>query len=140
MKFILDTNIIISALIKDSLSRKIITNYPFDFFVPSFAFSEILKYKKYICKKASISEKRFIILLNKISEHLIVVPVNKYKREMKKAHKLISDKKDVAFLACALALRVNIWSDDKHFMEQKKIKVFTTKDFVKSFLKSKEYK
>lgn len=40
---------------------------------------------------------------------------------------MISDPKDVPFLALALSESAEaIWSDDKHFREQEEIPVFTT--------------
>ena len=137
MKFVLDTNIILSALIKDSLSRKIITTLDFEFFTPSFALSEITKHKKYICKKALISEKQFKSLFNKVFEYVKIVPLGYYKNYISQSIGLIEDRKDVSFLACAIALNSNIWSNDKHFKNQKKIKIFTTEEFIKKFLKKK---
>jgi len=135
MKFVLDTNITISALIKDNLSRKIITNIEFEFFTPSFSLSEIMKYKNYAYKKASITEESFTLLLNKIFEYVKIIPMGKYKFYINQSMNLIEDKKDVSFLACAIALNASILSDDKHFKNQKKVNVFTTEEFVKKFLK-----
>ncbi|MFH1311301.1 MAG: PIN domain-containing protein [Nanoarchaeota archaeon] len=139
MKFVLDTNIILSALIKNSLSRKIITTLESEFFTPSFTLSEIIKYKKYIFKKALINEKQFRVLFNKIFEYVKIVPLVYYKDYIPQLINLIEDKKDIPFLACAIALNSNIWSNDKHFKQQKKIKVFTTDEFIKKFLKKSEF-
>jgi predicted nucleic acid-binding protein len=43
------------------------------------------------------------------------------------------DKKDVPFIAAALALNCSIWSDDKHFKKQKEIKIFTTKEVMEIY-------
>ena len=136
MKFVLDTNIILSALIKDSLTRKIIKNLEFEFFVPSYSLSEIKKYKKYACKKARITEKQFDVLLKNLFESIEIVPIHFYEKQLEVSKKLIDDIKDVPFLACAIALKSDIWSDDKDFQKQKKVKIFTTSDFIKRFLKS----
>jgi predicted nucleic acid-binding protein len=40
------------------------------------------------------------------------------------------DIKDTPFLAAALATKSDIWSDDKHFEKQNKVKVWKTKDIV----------
>jgi len=135
MKFVLDTNILLSALIKNSLSRKIITSMDFDFFVPSFALSEISKYKSYICRKAGINSVEFRSLMKILFEYIEVVPSDYYRANMNTARKLISDKKDAPFLACALFLNAEILSNDAHFREQKKVKVLTMQEFVKKFLK-----
>ena len=41
------------------------------------------------------------------------------------------DKNDTPFIAAALAANLPIWSDDKHFEKQNKIKIFKTKDLVR---------
>ena len=135
MKFVLDTNIILSALIKDSLTRKIIKNLEFEFFAPSFSLSEIKKYKKYVCEKSSITEKQFDVVLKTLFENIEIVSVDFYKKYIKESKKLISDVKDTPFLACAISLNADIWSDDRDFKEQKKVKIYTTHEFIKRFLK-----
>ena len=47
MEVVIDTNIIISALLKDGFSRKLILNEKFKFITPSYTISEISKYKRY---------------------------------------------------------------------------------------------
>ena len=41
------------------------------------------------------------------------------------------DPDDTPFIAAALATNSDIWSDDKHFEKQNKIKVWKTSDLVK---------
>ena len=135
MKFVLDTNIILSALIKDSLTRKIINNIGFEFYVPSFSLSEINKYRDYVCKKSSITKDQFDVLLKYLFEKIEIVPVYFYEKRLKESKTLIDDIKDVPFLACAIALKADIWSDDSDFKKQRKVKVFTTQEFLKKFLK-----
>jgi predicted nucleic acid-binding protein len=63
--------------------------------------------------------------------------MNKYKPFREKALKIMEsiDKKDAPFIALALSIPVDgIWSDDKHFKQQKTIKIFTTKDLIFQFL------
>ncbi|MBI2044571.1 hypothetical protein HYT23_00780 [Candidatus Pacearchaeota archaeon] len=135
MNFVVDINIIISALLKDGLCREILTDFNFSFFTPSFTLSEIMKYKEYVCKKSSLNDEQFNSTLNKIFEYIKIIPFDKYNGYINQSMKLIDDKKDVSFLACAIFLNASILSDDKHFKKQKKIKVFTTEEFVKKFLK-----
>ncbi len=135
MKFVVDTNILISALLKDGLCRELLSDFNFSFFTPSFALSEITKYKEYICKKSLLTEEQFNSILKKIFEYIKIVKLNEYVDSINESKKLIEDANDVSFLACAIALDTSILSNDKHFKKQKKIKVFTTEEFVKKFLK-----
>ena len=56
MKFIIDRNIVISSLIKDSTTRELLLNEKFDYYLPEIVFVEVQKYKSYISKKAGLTE------------------------------------------------------------------------------------
>jgi predicted nucleic acid-binding protein len=56
MKLIIDTNSIISALIKNGILRRIIFLPAIEFITPDHNLTEISKYKKLICKKAKITK------------------------------------------------------------------------------------
>ena len=48
MKLIIDTNILISRLLKDSTIRKILLNESLSFYLPEIVLSEVNKYLPYI--------------------------------------------------------------------------------------------
>lgn len=50
MNIVIDSNIIFSALIKDSIKRSLILRYEGSFLFPSFIFEELEKYKSYLMK------------------------------------------------------------------------------------------
>ncbi len=56
MKIVIDTNKLMSALIKDSLTRTIITTSGWSFYYPNISFQEIEKYKNVILEKSEMSE------------------------------------------------------------------------------------
>ena len=132
MKIIIDTNKIISSLIRDGISRKILFNKNFDFFTPDYSISEIQEHKEEIFEKTHLNDGEFEILLSLIFERIDIVPEEDYKNMIIDASNLISDKDDAPFLATAFSLNVDgIWSDDSHFLEQNKIKIFKTEDMMK---------
>jgi predicted nucleic acid-binding protein len=132
MRLVADTNCIISALIKNSVSRKIIINTNFKFYTPDFTLEEIRKHKLLICEKAGITEKNFEILIMLLFEKIEVVPKQEYEQFINKSKHLTDDIDDVPFFACAIAIKTEgIWSDDKHFEKQNQIKVWKTKDLTK---------
>ena len=56
MKIIIDSNILFSALIKDSTIRKIILNYDEFFLFPDFIFQEMEKHKQELFDKSGMNE------------------------------------------------------------------------------------
>tara|TARA_B100000315_G_C14440811_1_gene524593 strand:+ start:313 stop:738 length:426 start_codon:yes stop_codon:yes gene_type:complete len=139
MIFVIDTNILISALIRDSTTRKIIVELDWDFCYPEEAFHEVRKYQNLILEKSGIDEKEYTELLNYLLKHIILIPEEVIQQKHGEAYKLLGkiDPDDVIFLAAALSLENSkIWSDDGHFEKQDKVRVFKTKHIVGLFFLS----
>ena len=137
MNIVLDTDILISALIKDSITRKIIVESGWSFYYPKTSFYEIRKYKGLILEKSGLNEAEYEQLLSRLLNHILVVEDVKFNNEMEQAKKLIGkrDPDDVIFLATALSIPDSaIWSDDRDFEGQSKIEVLKTEDVVRLFL------
>ena len=134
MKLVIDTNCIISSLIKDGISRKIIFSPAIKFITPDHTLNEISKYKKIICKKAKIKSKEFDIIFNLIFEKITIIPKEEYKKFIRSAKKLIDDLDDVPFIALCLASKADgIWSDDTHFKTRKEITIYRTRELALAF-------
>ena len=86
------------------------------------------KYRGLVLKKAKISEAELELVLDKLFAKMIVLDDNVVKTRMEEAEKIMEniDANDSPFLAAALATDSCIWSDDKHFEKQKRIKVWKT--------------
>ncbi len=133
MNLVVDTNRIIAALIKDSISRKILFSGKFMFITLDLSKKEIEKHKDYIIKKADISKNEFYELLKTMFTRIYVlndIIIKKYMDEAKQIMDNI-DEADTPFIAAALAVNSPIWSDDKHFQKQYKVTVFKTEDLNK---------
>ena len=133
MKFIIDTNILISSLLKDSTTREILLNESFNFYIPEIILSEVNKYLPYIIQKSELTEEELKELLNTLLENLILVPIDEYEKKMDKGMEIIGniDENDSQFIALALSIENDgIWSNDKHFKKQKEIKVYKTIDIL----------
>lgn len=131
MKLVVDTNKIIASMIKDSYSRRIISDPRFQFITPDYTLQELSKYEKTIRKKANLTHQEFDILLALIFEHITITPKEEYKEFLDEAQTLIEDIDDAPFIALCLAIRVDgVWSDDTHFYTQKQFTVFRTKDLA----------
>ena len=132
MNIVIDTNIFISALIKDSLTRYIIVNSKDNLLLPEFELEEIYNHKDEIMKKAKLSEKELDILLLRLLRYVRVIPTDLIINQKEGAFRIIGhiDPDDVIFFATALTFNSIIWSDDKHFKMQDKINIIITKDML----------
>ena len=132
MKLIVDTNRILAALIKNGLSRKIVTSGSFELYAPNYVLDEVMRHIDYVFKKSGISRseiKKFLLLF---MENLTIINDAEIKVHIEEARKIIGhiDINDAPILACALAIKCGIWTEDKHFEKQNKIDVWHTKDLI----------
>lgn len=133
MKLVADTNRIIAALIKDSTSRKILLNKNFQFTSIVFTKTEIKKHEEEILQKSRLSEQEYAELFEKLFKKIELVDEKDIKTQfVKKGIKIMKniDESDSLFVAIALQEKCAVWSDDKHFLKQKKVKVLTTKELI----------
>jgi len=131
--FIVDTNRIIAGLIRDSTSREILLNPNFEFYTPDFLLSEIKTHKDLIMKKGDLSERKFNTIYELLIDRINVLPKSDIMDHIDEAKQIIGniDRDDVTFIALALAISNNgIWTEDKHFKKQNKIKIWNTKEIL----------
>jgi predicted nucleic acid-binding protein len=134
MKLVVDTNIIISALLRDGISRKILFSPFIHCYTPDYTLDEINKYEKLICEKAKVSHDGFKLVLNLIFEKIQIIPIKDYQNKISQAKTIIKDIDDVSFIALSLALNADgIWTDDKHFKNRKDLSIFRTKELARIY-------
>lgn len=101
---------------------------------PETLLPSIRKYENVILEKSGLSKEDFETLLSLILENIEVIEKGGYENYLEEADKILGhiDKEDVSYIALALS-RVNdrVWSDDRHFQQQKRIKIWKTEDVTK---------
>ena len=133
MNIIVDSNVLFSALIKNSTTRKIILEYDGLFLFPSFIFEEMHKHINELMQKSAMSIEEFNQLLKLILTKVKVVQAEMLYPHRDKALEIVKeiDTNDVLFIACALAYPKSvIWSNDKKLKKQNKIKVLNTAEII----------
>ena len=134
MRLVIDTSSIISALIKNGISRRIIVTPAIQFVTPDHSLKEISKYKELVCKKAKINANQFNIIFNLLFEKITIIPKEEYEEFFDTAKTLIDDINDVPFIALCLASKADgIWSDDTHFKTRKEITIYRTRELALAF-------
>ena len=133
MRLVLDTNILIAALIKDSLTRNILFLPDFEFLVPEYALEEVNRHRAKIARHSRLKYREIDLLLSLLLESVTVVTAEKIEPHMKTAEALIGniDPGDVPFVAVALAVENDgIWSNDRAFERLSGIKLWKTSDIM----------
>ncbi len=134
MIIILDSNVIIAALIKDSITRKIIIDLHPHIYFPEEMSKEIKKYKDIIKKKAKINEQQFLEAYQKLFKYIKTVPNDDILKYKEKAQRIMQeiDPKDHLLIAASFCFPDSvIWSNDPHLKMQTKVNTFTTLEIIK---------
>ena len=134
MIVVIDTNVLISALIRDSATRRIIINSGMEFYYPEASLHELRKYKSLILDKSGLSEIEYEKIMNNLFGYITLIPTEKLNEHSEEARKIIGkiDPDDVVFIAAAICYEDPvIWSDDRHFDKQGRVKVLKTSDMIK---------
>lgn len=125
MLLVIDANIVISSLIKDSKTREIIMSGKFSFVSPDYLLDEIYKYKDYIKQKANLAESDIDTLIWIVLKRVTIVPYDRYRLRIAEASRIMSnDTKDVPYVACYLQEKCDaIWTNDSDYLGKPEINI-----------------
>jgi predicted nucleic acid-binding protein len=129
MRLVLDTNVLIAALIKDSITRRILLLPDLAFLLPAFALDEIAIHRSKILRATRLKGDELDLLLTLLLTSVTVVPFERLAPYLSEADALIGaiDPDDVPFVALALAEEhEGIWSNDHAFENLPGIQCWTT--------------
>jgi len=135
MNVIIDVNVLLAALIKDSATRKIILESGHTFYFPEISLIKLEKYEAYILKKSGLQKNEYKTIINKLMKYIKLLPTEQLIKQWDNARKIMIniDKEDTIFIAAAMNIKdAVIWSEDKHFGKQQRIKILRTADLIKN--------
>lgn len=133
MRLVIDTNIIISALISNSIRRSILMNSDFEFMAPEYTYAEIMKHGDLITRKAKLTPEDLQYVMDILFSRITIYPRDEYADCYPLAMEIMKDidPDDAPFLALAMKAKVyGIWSEDKGFLQQNRVKVHRTKYLI----------
>ncbi len=134
MIIVLDSNVFISALIKEGITRKIIVSCKERLVAPEYLFQEIRKHKNEILSKSKLAREDYMELISILLKYIVVIPDEVILPYREKALEIVQDidKDDALFFATALAFDNSvIWSDDKKLKSQNIIRIINTEEIAK---------
>jgi predicted nucleic acid-binding protein len=134
VKLVVDSSVLIAALMRDSTVRELLLNPFFEFYVPEHYFEEIERHVDEISKRSVLSVQNVYLLLGILLASVQVVPAESILEWIGETEKIMGkiDMDDVPFVALALSfLNDGIWTEDRHFLKQRRVKVWLTRDLLK---------
>jgi len=132
MELITDANVLISALIAtEGKTYDLIFSDRIKLFSPELLLKEFEEHKKEILSKSKLLESDFELFLSLISSQIEFIPYAEFEEYISEAEKITPDQDDTEYFALALKLKCSIWSNDKKFKKQNKVKVYSTSELMK---------
>jgi len=133
-KIVIDANILFSFFKKDSTRRKIIElmlDNECILVSPEFVIEELISDKDKIIRFSGIKNSEFFFIFSLLRKNIVTISKEEYASFFVEARKLSPHIKDVPYFALALNLDCPIWSDEKAFKQQSRIKILSTNKLLK---------
>ncbi len=104
LKLVVDTNIVLKALIKDSKVRSILLNPGYRFSVPEYAMEEVERHLPTITEKSGLSEREVRLALSMLLTNMQVIPKEDIMTKWSEAEEIMGsiDRGDVPSIAASL--------------------------------------
>jgi predicted nucleic acid-binding protein len=135
MELVIDTNIVFSAIVKNSVSRILLLNPNLILHAPEGLISELEEHREEIREKSRLSEKKYDELMAILLSRIELVPKESIVPFLKAALEFSPDKDDSPFLALCLAKGIPLWSNDKPLKQQSFVKVFSTSELFNMLIR-----
>jgi len=129
---VIDTNVLISSLLRNGGTRKIILLSPLKMHTVDYAKIEIETHKEEILRKSKLDERSLNYLFEIIFSKINFVSLRNFDPFRDKAKETMRnvDIDDSFFLALALSLNCPVWSNDSHFKKQNVVRVYSTRELL----------
>lgn len=136
MQFVIDANVLISALATDGAVRTAIRTAADDVRTPGYIHTEIGNHRADIRAKSGLSPQAFDALLTDLFDHVEVIPLAVMRPHLHEAARGMHeyDPDDTLYIAAALAVDGTVVSNDQAFEQQWTVAHMWTSEFVEHAL------
>jgi len=130
MDLVVDANVIIAALIKESTTFVLLFKEDFHLYTPEFILAEIEEHQEEILKKTKRTAEELYKVLEILKRRIVLIPLEELDQYLIEAEEICPDEDDIIYFALALKLNCPIWSNDKGLKNQDKVKIFHTHELM----------
>ncbi len=126
----IDTNVLVAGLLRDSTIRHVLLNGTFA--APYTIILELQKHREEFLRKSGLSEKNYEDLVALLLSSIRILMEEDLFPHTPIAAQAVADidPDDAPFIACALAARSILWSDDAALKRQNAVVVKSTKEML----------
>jgi predicted nucleic acid-binding protein len=130
MELVVDSNILISTLIKKGKARELFFDNQFKLYAPELLINEIHKHFDTLEIKTGLQKNALKKIINIATSRIIFVDYQEFDKFIEEAKLICPDENDIEFFALALSKDIDIWSNDKALKRQNKLKIYNTHELI----------
>jgi predicted nucleic acid-binding protein len=133
MNLIVDTNVVVSSLIKSGNTRQVLLHPSLNLFLPDYSLDELREHWDFLVRKSKLSSGELGQVLQDLLLNVSIIREQMYAEWLGKAKGVTQnvDIEDAPFIALALSFHNDgIWSQDKHLHRQSAVRVWRTEELL----------
>lgn len=134
MRLVVDSNVLIAALLRNSAARRVLAWPLHRFYSPEHALAEVERHMEEFAARMEVTVEEAHALLLLVAGSVETVPEEVIRPCLAEARAIMDplDPDDAVFLATALAIPCDgIWSHDRAFRRQGRVRTFATHELLK---------
>jgi len=131
---VVDANIVIAALLRDSTTRKLITVGGLDLHAPAYLFDEVHAHSDELCERTGLSAPGLTEALRILRTYVEEHPRGDYEGLLDRALQILrnTDPRDAPHVALALAIGADgLWTEDRALGDLLGIRTYRTHELVR---------
>lgn len=139
MRLVIDANILLAGLLRDSVTRALILNARLELFAPVNLRTETerrLVDSSRFRRRLQLSKKELQWVLSYLLSYTTIVSEKQFALYMPLALQIAPRPEDASYIALALTLKIPVWSNDAGLRRQETVEVVTTAELISSFSNS----
>ena len=136
MKAVADANVLFACMLRDGGTRRAWFNAELSLYAPRFVIKEFLKYEEELAGRYAGSRADFNQLFEIVLRQARLVDDADLAPYLPAVASLSADSKDWLYLACALKEDAALWSNDRGFSGQTRVRVLTTTQLLAELKRS----
>ena len=133
LRLVVDANVVIAAMMRDSTTRRLLVLGGHELHVPGYLFGEVERHLEELVARSGISEGALLEVLQTLRAHMVEHAAAEYRESLEPAKELLAgrDIKDVPYVALALYIGADgLWSEDQGLKSSGGVTVYRTSDLA----------
>ena len=134
LRLIIDTNILLACLLRDSTTRELLLDNRVILYAPEHLISETQKHliaSDRVRRRINLSKSQLISLFTSLTAEITVINSEDYSSHINTALGIAPHPEDAPFLALGLHLKIPLWTNDAGIAQQNQVQIITTSELFK---------